>query len=69
MKDFVTYLYNRTGGITSKDILDRIKVMPSRNFGEILHVIGDRLAPSEETKKVKRTVKGNGKKPKAEKLL
>jgi hypothetical protein len=43
--------------------------MPSKDFGEILHVIGDRLAPSEETKKVKRTVKGNGKKPKAEKPL
>ncbi len=69
VEDFVAYLYNRTGGITSKDILDRIKVMPSRDFGEILHVIGDRLAPSEETKQVKKNVKGNGKKPKAEKPL
>ncbi|MFM7450079.1 MAG: helix-turn-helix transcriptional regulator [Leptolyngbyaceae cyanobacterium] len=58
VEDFVAYLYNRTGGLTSKDILDRIKVMPSRDFGEILHVIGDRLAPPiEEARKGKGTGK------------
>jgi len=69
VEDFVAYLYNRTGGITSKDILDRIKVMPSRDFGEILHVIGDRLAPSDEVSQGKGTRKGNGKKAKTGKPL
>jgi transcriptional regulator with XRE-family HTH domain len=68
VEDFVAYLYNRTRGMTSKDILDRIKVMPSRDFGEILHVIGDRLVPSEEAKQGKGARKGNGKKGKEKPL-
>lgn len=69
VENFVAYLYNRTGGLTSKDILDRIKVMPSRDFGEILHVIGDRLAPSEQASQGKETRKGKGRKAKTDKPL
>lgn len=32
VEDFVAYLYGRNRGLTSKDILDRIEVMPSRDF-------------------------------------
>ena len=40
---FVAYLYGRTGGLTSKDILDRVEVMPSRDFAQVLRVMADRL--------------------------
>ncbi|UBF27453.1 helix-turn-helix domain-containing protein [Kovacikia minuta CCNUW1] len=69
VEDFVAYLYDRTRGITSKDILDRVEVMPSRDFAQILHVIGDRLAPPEEGSQGKGAEKGKGKRVKAEKRL
>lgn len=70
VEDFVAYLYERTRGITSKDILDRIEVMPSRDFAQILHVIGDRLAPSEESVQGKKAAaKGAGKHSKTEQRL
>jgi transcriptional regulator with XRE-family HTH domain len=69
VEDFVAYLYDRTRGITSKDILDRVEVMPSQDFAQILHVIGDRLAPPEEGSQGKGPRKGNGRKAKTDQPL
>lgn len=43
VEDFVAYLYDRTRGLTSKDILDRVEVMPSGDFAQILRVMAERL--------------------------
>lgn len=43
VEDFVAFLYDRTRGLTSKDILDRIEVMPSKDFAQVLRVMADRL--------------------------
>jgi transcriptional regulator with XRE-family HTH domain len=43
VEDFVAYLYGRTGGITSRDILDRVEVMPSRDFAQVMRVMADRM--------------------------
>ena len=43
VEDLVAYLYGRTGGVTSKDILDRVEVMPSRDFAQVMRVMAGRL--------------------------
>lgn len=43
VEDFVAFLYGRTRGLTSKDILDRVEVMPSKDFAQVLRVMADRL--------------------------
>ncbi|MDJ0704780.1 MAG: helix-turn-helix transcriptional regulator [Leptolyngbyaceae cyanobacterium MO_188.B28] len=48
VEDFVAYLYGRAGEIKREDILERIEAMSLEDFGEILHIIGDRLAPPNE---------------------
>ena len=45
---FVVYLYGRTGGLTSKDILDRVEVMPSQDFAQVLRVMADRMATAKD---------------------
>ena len=45
---FVAYLYGRTGGLTSKDILDRVEVMPSQDFAQMLRVMADRMATAKD---------------------
>ena len=45
---FVAYLYGRTGGLTSKDILDRVEVMPSQDFAQVLRVMADRMATAKD---------------------
>lgn len=48
VEDFVAYLYGCTGGLTSKDILDRVEVMPSRDFAQMLRVMADRMATAKD---------------------
>ncbi|MEO0348939.1 MAG: helix-turn-helix transcriptional regulator [Cyanobacteria bacterium P01_A01_bin.15] len=50
VEDFIAYLYGRSHGPTRTDIMARIGVMKAEDFGQILHIIGDRLAPPPEEK-------------------
>ncbi|MEX0272572.1 helix-turn-helix domain-containing protein [Leptolyngbyaceae cyanobacterium UHCC 1019] len=58
---FVAYLYGRTGGLTSKDILDRVEVMPSQDFAQVLRVMADRMATAKDAPPLmERKGKGEG---------
>lgn len=54
VEDFVAYLYGRTGGLTSKDILDRVEVMPSRDFAQVLRVMADRMDTAKDAPPIAR---------------
>lgn len=43
VEDFVAYLYGRNRGLSSKDILERVEVMPSRDFAQVMRVMADRM--------------------------
>lgn len=57
VEDFVAYLYGRSHGPTRKDIMARIGVMQAQDFSQILHIIGDRIAPEEASQPGKPKVK------------
>ena len=59
VEDFVAYLYGRTGGVTSKDILDRIEVMPSRDFAQVMRVMADRMDTAKDAPLVVRREQGS----------
>ncbi|MFG6107153.1 helix-turn-helix transcriptional regulator [Leptothoe sp. EHU-05/26/07-4] len=50
VEDFIAYLYGRSHGPTRTDIMARIGVMQPQDFSQILHIIGDRIAPPAEEK-------------------
>ena len=62
VEDFVAYLYGRTRGLTSKDILDRVEVMPSRDFAQVLRVMADRMDTAKDAPPVVRRGRGEGEK-------
>jgi len=61
VEDFVAHLYGRTGGVTSKDILDRVEVMPSRDFAQVMRVMAGRLDTARDAPPVVRRGKGSAK--------
>ncbi len=61
VEDFVAYLYGRNRGLTSKDILDRVEVMPSRDFAQVMRVMADRLDTAKDAPPVVKRDKVGGK--------
>lgn len=59
VEDFVAYLYGRNRGLTSKDILDRIEVMPSRDFAQVMRVMADRMDTAKDAPLMMRRGKGS----------
>jgi DNA-binding XRE family transcriptional regulator len=59
VEDFVAYLYGRSRGVTSKDILDRIEVMPSRDFAQVMRVMADRMDTARDAPLATRRGKGS----------
>jgi len=52
VEDFVAFLYGRTRGVTSKNILDRVEVMLSRDFAQVLRVMADRMDTAKDASPV-----------------
>ena len=44
VEDFIAFLYGRSHGPTRENILARLEVMQLEELGQVLHLIGDRIA-------------------------